>query len=662
MNPVLLLIDLQQDFLSRPGLLPEPDALIAANAALLTLARNSAVPVVHVHTLVDPDGGGCMPHWAGLAEIPCRLGTRGAAPPPALSPADGEGVLGKRFYSAFDNPELEGHLRGLGVDTLVLGGIYLNACIQATALDAYARGLRVLVVDEAVGSSDALHGELTRRWLSARAAGFLSLHALRERISPGAGAAPVTAETACIEGAWRRIPGPAPMRHVSPVNPAQLVAEAGEADAATVASAVSAASRYRPDTRQRTQLPGMLDSWRALLELQVDALARAMALEIGKPVSDGREEVHRALAHMTAAIELAQEPEPAWPGAHLRHHPLGVVALLTPWNNPVAIPLAKITAALAFGNAAVWKPSPLAMDVARRLMNSYLEAGLPRAALQLLWGAGPTARALVRDPRVNGVSVTGSVSTGRAIAALCTPDGKPLQAELGGNNALIIDAGAPVEALADDLARAAFSFSGQRCTAIRRFIAIRPVAGRLEAALRSAVAALPPGDPLDPATVIGPLASAARLEAIETCVADALAQGARLVCGGERPAGQGPGFWYAPTLLADAPPDSTIVREESFGPVAVIQVAENLEHAVSLCNAVPHGLLAGLVGADDHARRYFAGAAEAGILRFDNGPLRVHPQAPFGGWKASGIGPPEHGVWDRAFYTRPQAIYGANGS
>jgi alpha-ketoglutaric semialdehyde dehydrogenase len=662
MNPVLLLIDLQQDFLSRPGLLPEPDALIAANAALLTLARNSAVPVVHVHTLVDPDGGGCMPHWAGLAEIPCRLGTRGATPPPALSPADGEAVLGKRFYSAFDNPELEGHLRGLGVDTLVLGGIYLNACIQATALDAYARGFRVLVVDEAVGSQDALHGELSRQWLSARAARFLSLQALCERMNPGAGAAPVTAETACIEGTWRRASGQAPMRHVSPTEPARVIAEAGEADPETVALAVAAASRYRPDPFQRTQLPGMLDTWRASLETQVDALARAMALEIGKPVSDGREEVRRALAHMTAAIELAREPELAWPGAYVRHHPLGVAALLTPWNNPVAIPLAKVTAALAFGNAVVWKPSPLAMDLARRLMNSYLEAGLPPDALQLLWGTGSTARTLVRDPRVNGVSVTGSVATGRAIAALCAPDGKPLQAELGGNNALIIDAGAPVEALAHDLARAAFSFSGQRCTAIRRFIAIRPVAGRLEAALRSAVTALPLGDPLDPATVIGPLASAARLEAIEACVADALAEGARRVCGGERPAGEGPGFWYRPTLLADAAPDSAIVRQESFGPVAVIQVAEDLEHAINLCNRVPHGLLAGLVGGDDHARRRFAEAAEAGILRFDSGPLRLHPQAPFGGWKASGIGPPEHGVWDRAFYTRPQAIYGADGS
>jgi alpha-ketoglutaric semialdehyde dehydrogenase len=662
MNPALLLIDLQQDFLSRPGLLPEPDTLIAANAALLALARSSAVPVVHVHTLVDPDGGNCMPHWAVLAEMPCRLGTPGAAPPPALSPVDGETVLGKRFYSAFDNPELAGHLRGLGVDTLVLGGIYLNACIQATALDAYARGFRVLVVDDAVGSQDALHGELSRRWLSTRAAGFLSLKTLRERMSPAEGAAPDTAETACIEGAWRRAPGRAPMRHVSPSDPARLIAEAGEADAETVASAVAAASRYRPDTRQRTHLPGMLDNWRASLDTQVDSLARAMALEIGKPVSDGREEVHRALAHMTAVIELAREPEPAWPGAQVRHHPLGVVALLTPWNNPVAIPLAKISAALAFGNAVVWKPSPLAMDLARRLMNSYLEAGLPPGALQLLWGAGPAARALVRDSRVNGVSVTGSVATGRAIDALCAPDGKPLQGELGGNNALIIDAGAPVEALADDLARAAFSFSGQRCTAIRRFIAIRHVAGRLEEALRSAVSALPLGDPLDPATVIGPLASAARLEAIEACVAHALARGARRVCGGERPAGQGPGFWYRPTLLADAAPESAIVLQESFGPVAVIQVAEDLEHALSLCNRVPHGLLAGLVGGDDRARRRFAEAAEAGILRFDHGPLRLHPQAPFGGWKASGIGPPEHGIWDRAFYTRPQVIYGANGS
>jgi len=272
------------------------------------------------------------------------------------------------------------------------------------------------------------------------------------------------------------------------------------------------------------------------------------------------------------------------------------------------------------------------------------------------------AERLVGDPRIAAVSLTGSIATGRRVAVLCAADSKPLQAELGGNNAILIDRYAEVDKLADGLARAAFSFAGQRCTAIRRIIAVAAVADRLEQALASAITALPLGDPQDSRTVVGPLISLHHRDGIADAVARALAGGARRVCGGSPPAGQGPGAWYAPTLLADLPDDADILATESFGPVAVLQRARDLEHAIALCNSVPQGLVAALAGSDARGRRLFADTAQAGILRFDNGPLTLHPEAPFGGWKASQIGPPEHGYWDREFFARPQAVYGDPGA
>ena len=661
MKPALLLIDLQQDFLSRPGLLPECEILVTAVADLLGVARARAIPVFHVHTQVAADGRDCMPHWANRDPIPCRAGTPGGTPPPALEPVSGEAVVRKRFYNAFEGQELEQRLRAARVDTLVLAGVYLNACIQATALEGYARGFRILIAEEAVGSTDILHAECTRRWLEQRVARFVPHRTLRQQLVGAESPATTELEVGWVDGVWRHA-GPSVdiLEHASPLDSSDVVTRMGEADPDVVEAAMSAARRYCRERPGHAPLLRGLRAWGDAIEARRDDLVRGMARELGKPVADGHEEVTRAVAHLRWSVQLAEETEPGWPGGRVRRHPRGVVGLLTPWNNPVAIPLAKISAALAFGNAVVWKPSPLAMDTTRRVIQCYAEAGLPCGALQLLAGGARTGRELVAHTGVDAVSVTGSEATGRWVRALCARGGTPLQAELGGNNAVIVDRHADVDHLAAPLARAAFSFAGQRCTAIRRIIVARPVAHALEAALKTAVEALPSGDPLDPSTVLGPLVSSAHRDAIEAEVAEAIAAGARLVCGGQRPDAAGPGAWLRPALLADARPDSPIVQRESFGPIAMLLVADDLGHAITLANGVPQGLVAGLLGSDAAGRRRFAEQVEAGILRFDDGPLSPHPGAPFGGWKASHLGPPEHGIWDREFYTRPQAVYGGD--
>jgi acyl-CoA reductase-like NAD-dependent aldehyde dehydrogenase len=255
--------------------------------------------------------------------------------------------------------------------------------------------------------------------------------------------------------------------------------------------------------------------------------------------------------------------------------------------------------------------------------------------------------------------VTGSTLTGRRAAALCAELGKPVQAELGGNNAAIVLADCDLEAEAQGLAQAAFSFAGQRCTAIRRIVVEERILARFTEALVTATRALVVGDPERAETQVGPLISPEHRDALAAAIARAAAGGARVLCGGGPPPGPTHGCFFLPTLVAGLAPQAPLVQEESFAPLAIVLPAADLDAAIEIANGVPQGLVAALCTRDAAAREVFARRVEAGILKLEPGVLAVHPEAPFGGWKASRIGPPEHGEWDREFYARPQAVYGA---
>lgn len=628
MKAALLLVDLQQDFLQRPGLTPAAAAVVDQAARLLDGCRLRKLPILHVHAQYRADGADRMPHWIRAGRTACVAGSAGAAPPVALAPRDAEAVLTKRYFSAFENPELESRLQALGADTLIVAGLYLHGCVRATVLDGYARGYRVIVVADAVASTEPLHAAVTRDYLEGRAAAF---------------------KTAASVLAW--FDGGGADRDSAPCR----------TEAVAVAQATAAARAAWNDWR-RTPVAARLDllrRWRELLARQAAALADSLAEEIGKPVTAAREELQRALAHIDTAIRVAAEPPQCVGGAEVRYRPLGCIALITPWNNPIAIAVGKLAPALAFGNTVVWKPSPHAPRASAEILRTLHAAGLPAGVVTSVTGDAAMACALVREPAIAAVSVTGSQQTGRVLAALCAQSGTPLQAELGGNNAVIVLADADVDRIAPALARAAFGFAGQRCTAIRRFIVAASMAARFEQALAAAALALRVGDPREASTEVGPLISAEQGARVGACVQKALAQGARRIVGGEALPRDPAGRWFAPTLLGDVAPEAAIVQQETFGPVAVIQPAADLDHAIRLANGVPQGLLAGLVGGDPTARARFATEMEAGILQYGAGPLGIHADAPFVGWKASGLGPAEHGRWDREFYARVQVIYGS---
>ena len=528
----------------------------------------------------------------------------------------------------------------------MVAGVYTHACVRETAVDAYERGFGVVIASDAVGSTEPAHAALTREWLEPRGAPFRT--------------------TRAILGDLGFASEPEHIDHYDPCRSDQLlhvVSVAGPDDVrATAATAAAAQIEWAAwPVATRTE---RLSVWADVIAARAEALAELIVAEVGKPRAAADDEVRRAAAHVRTAVALARDgvvdDHDVAPGVGVRARPVGVVGILMPWNNPLALACGKIAPALAFGNAVVFKPAPEGIGTARSLIATLTEAGVPAGLVGLVTGGASTGEAIVDEPLVAAIAVTGSIATGRALIARCGQVAKPLQAELGGNNAAIVLADADLDAVVPALIRGAFSFAGQRCTAIRRFVVDEAVLHEFEVRAAAVIDQLVVGDPRDPSTEVGPLISTTARDRVDNVVRRAQADGARLVRGGATPSGFGHGAWYAPTLLVTHDRSSAIVQEETFGPVAVVQSASGLDDALVAANGVAQGLVMAVCTNDAIARQRVLDRAEVGIVQIGPGPLPVHPDAPFGGWKASGFGPPEHGEWDATFATRPQAVYGSD--
>lgn len=660
-RPALLLIDLQRDYLDRPGLVPAPASLERTIARLLAGVRALERPVIHVRTLVRPDGGDRMPHWIANDYCACVDGTQGAKAPEALHEKDGEPVVSKPFFSAFGNPEVLRWLRDRRVNTLVVAGVLTHACVRASVLDAYQAGLEVWVAADGVASDDPLHDRLTRTYLGGRAATFMSADRILRRLNGDVPCVPPHADgasVAFIAGAWRTRTGRERIARRNPSDERIALDDVPVGVGEDIDAAVASATTHRAEWA-RASRHDYLAAWDAVLTEHTEAFVELLAREVGKPVSDGRAEVRfaRALLNATRGRLGADVCSSLPSGVQFRRMPWGTVGLITPWNNPLAIPVGKLAPALGYGNTVIWKPAPQAAGVARLLIECMRRAGFPPGACNAVFGDAETSLHLVRHPDVPAIAFTGSSTSGRLIASECAAHGKALQAELGGNNAVLVMPECDVSAVARDLAIAAFSFCGQRCTAPRRLIVHRQVRAVFETALRDAVCGLRIGDPAEPDTRIGPVISREDRERVAEIVAGGVRAGGKLLCGGRVPPEWPHGFWYEPTVVADPPPDARIVTDESFGPVVVLMEARDLNSALDLCNAVPQGLVATMFSHDDAHQARFLSEAQAGMLRINDVLGGLDPDAPFVGWKDSGLGPPEHGSGDLEFYTRPQSIY-----
>jgi acyl-CoA reductase-like NAD-dependent aldehyde dehydrogenase len=329
------------------------------------------------------------------------------------------------------------------------------------------------------------------------------------------------------------------------------------------------------------------------LREHADELAELQTREGGKPLADSRGGVEAGIGAIEQYAELGplhrgRALQGAWEATDaMVHEPRGVVALLVPWNDPVAIACGQIAAALVTGNAVVFKPSERTPLSGARLVELM---DVPGGVLQLLHGDARAGRPLAAHPDVDLVLHTGSVETGREIAAACARRLGTALVELGGKDPLIVDAGVDPEWAADQAAAGAFANAGQLCTSVERIYVHASVAEPFLAALTRRARALRVGSPTDPATEMGPLIDERQRAHVHAHVREALERGADLRAGGELP--DGPGCFYPPTVLVGAPPDARVLCEETFGPVAAVRVVRSFEAALAEANASRYGLAA----------------------------------------------------------------------
>ncbi|MFJ6293925.1 aldehyde dehydrogenase family protein [Streptomyces griseoviridis] len=369
-----------------------------------------------------------------------------------------------------------------------------------------------------------------------------------------------------------------------------------------------------------------------------DALAPLLTREQGKPLAESYAEVARTAARLRYFADLAPESRKIEDGRPVRGEihwrPLGPVAAIVPWNFPLQLASAKFAPALAAGNTVVLKPSPFT-PLATRLLASVLAAALPEDVLTVVTGREPLGARLVAHPGIRHVTFTGSPATGRAVAAGAAASLARVTLELGGNDAAILLEDIDVERIADRLFWAAFRNCGQICMAVKRVYAPAGRYSEVVEALAARAKDVVVGPGLDPATRLGPLNNAPQLHRVERYTAQALAAGARAVTGGHRM--PGPGHFFAPTILADVPPDTPVVTEEQFGPVLPVLPYDRLDDAVEAANGTAYGLGGSVWGSDLDRAEAVAGRLECGTA-WINHHAELSLAQPFAGLGNSGVG------------------------
>ncbi|MGQ4513280.1 aldehyde dehydrogenase family protein [Streptomyces sp. DW26H14] len=449
--------------------------------------------------------------------------------------------------------------------------------------------------------------------------------------------------TSAVEGRTREIRCPADGTLVASVD------EAGPRDADAAVAAARDAFDGGPWPRTPAAERGRLLLRVAdLVERDKEALARAESLDTGKRLVESEFDMadiancFRYFGNLVAAGGSDRVVDTGDPTVDSRvvHEPVGVCALITPWNYPLLQTAWKVAPAVGAGNTFVLKPSELTPHTAIHLMRLLAEAGLPDGVANLVLGAGAEAGApLTEDPRVDMVSFTGGLVTGRRIMAAAAPTVKKVALELGGKNPNIVFADADYETAVDYALTAVFLHSGQVCSAGARLLVQESLHDRFVDDVVERARTIPLGGPFDERARTGPLISAAHREKVERYVAAGLAEGAVLRCGGRRPEGAefADGFYYLPTVLDECEAGMSVVRDESFGPVLTVERFRTEDEAVSLANDTIYGLSGAVWSTDVGKAHRVAARMRAGTVWINDFQPYV-PQAEWGGYKQSGFG------------------------
>ena len=431
---------------------------------------------------------------------------------------------------------------------------------------------------------------------------------------------------------------------IKTVNPAtgEVIASYDELSDSELDAKVTAATKAFAAWRQLgfEKRSALMKNAAKVLRRDATALARLITLEMGKPVKESRSEIEKCAWvcdwYADNAARLL-EPEAAPTDAkksYVRFDPLGVVLAVMPWNFPFWQVFRFAAPTLMAGNVGMLKHAESSMGCALAIEGVFRNAGFPEGTFTALLLRRGRIDALIRDPRVMGVSLTGSVEAGRAVGGAAGAALKPCVLELGGSDPFVVLADADLEKATTGAVAGRMINSGQSCIASKRFIVEEPLYDAFVDGFRKKIDALVVGDPLDEKTQIGPLARAEFVAPLHDQVERSVKMGARLVTGGRRIGEKG--AFYAPTLLADVTPGMAVFDEETFGPVAAVVRARNADHAIELANHTRFGL-GSSVWTDSARGDELAPRIEAGHVAV-NGTVRSDPRLPFGGIKDSGYG------------------------
>jgi aldehyde dehydrogenase (NAD+) len=457
------------------------------------------------------------------------------------------------------------------------------------------------------------------------------------------------------------------MENRNPADRDEVVGLFASSGAADVDAAITAAEEAYRSWRFSSPITraNILHKAANILESRIPEVGRELTREEGKTLKEGIGETTRAVQILRYFAGEAQQPSGEhYPSVnphtllYTTREPLGVVAVVTPWNFPIAIPAWKIAPALAFGNTVVFKPASLTPLTAVRLVEALDEAGLPAGVLNLVTGSATNVGdRLVRDPRVVAITFTGSNETGAELRRSAAERGAKLQLELGGKNPAIVLADADLEHALGHVVNGAMMSTGQKCTATSRAIIDRRIADRFTQMLADRIGVLKVGDPLDAETQIGPLIDERAAERVAGEVDAAKQAGAELVAGGKRPGGLERGAFLTPTLFANVDPKSRLGQDELFGPVLGVIPVDSMDEAMAVANQVKFGLSASIFTRDLGRALAFAREIEAGIVHVNSETAGAEPQVPFGGMKGSSSYSREQGKASREFFTQVKTVY-----
>jgi succinate-semialdehyde dehydrogenase/glutarate-semialdehyde dehydrogenase len=409
-----------------------------------------------------------------------------------------------------------------------------------------------------------------------------------------------------------------------------------------IARAATAWESYRLTTAE--QRVGWLRSAADVLDADADGVAELMTTEMGKTLASAKAEVAKcakALRYYAEHGPSFLEPQPCDAGAvsaekaFVVHQPIGVVLAIMPWNFPLWQAMRFAAPALMAGNVGLLKHASNVPQTALYLEEVFVKAGFPDGVFQtLLIGSGAIEKVL-RDDRVAAATLTGSAPAGQSVAAIAGDALKKTVLELGGSDPFIVMPSADLDKAAEVATTARCQNNGQSCIAAKRFFVHADVAEEFTRLFAEKLGALTVGDPMDPDTKVGPLATESGRDDVEKYVQDAVDKGATVVVGGQRP--DGPGWFYPPTLLTGITPEMDLYSEEVFGPVAALFTVQSLDEAISIANGHPYGLGSNLWSEDEDDRARFVRDIAAGMA-FINGMVTSYPELPFGGVKQSGYG------------------------